>query len=98
MEISKENSIFDEIFEKNGVKYQASVCIGELAELTEELAKFIREKGNRMHMAEELADVMLCVESLIRHFEFDKQVELFYDFKLKRLKLMYIDGDETNER
>ncbi len=94
MQIEEEAKIYQDIFEKNGVKHQAAVCIEELAELTKELTKLIRDKGSRMHIAEELADVSLCVESLVQYFEFEKEVGLFQDFKLKRLKLMYIDGDE----
>jgi NTP pyrophosphatase (non-canonical NTP hydrolase) len=91
----KKKQIYNDIFEKNGAEYQAGVCIEELAELTKALTKFIRHKGSRMKIAEELADVNICVESLIQHFEFEKEVQMFMTFKLNRLKLMYIDGEET---
>jgi NTP pyrophosphatase (non-canonical NTP hydrolase) len=94
MNFTEEYEIYKQIFEKNGAVHQAGIGIEECAELTKELTKFVRGKGSRMKMAEELADVIICVESLIHHFEFNEQVNLFKDFKLKRLKLMYIDGDE----
>lgn len=94
MDKKQESKIYEDIFEKNGAKYQAGVCIEELAELTKELTKYIREKGSRMKMAEELADVSLCIRSLIQYFEFQQEVDLFIDFKLRRLRLMYIDGEE----
>lgn len=94
MSVEERKEIYKKIFEKNGPEYQAAICIEECAELTKELTKYIRGKANRMKVAEEIADVILCVYSLINYFEFEEDVKLFFDFKMQRLKHFYVEGDE----
>ena len=43
---------------------QTVVAIEELSELTKELTKQIRGKGNHEHLVEEVADVLICVKQV----------------------------------
>lgn len=91
--------IYNKIIKQNGVEHQIKVCIEELAELTKELTKHIRNdtNENRMHLAEEIADVKICLEQLILYYNINNEIEFFKEFKLTRLLLFYIK-DKTNEK
>lgn len=88
--------IYAQIIAKNGWKYQYTVAIEELSELTKELTKAIRDKVSYMHICEEIADVEIClaeIKSTIPRAQL--QVQMFKAFKLKRLAVLYIEGIET---
>ena len=90
-----EEQVYDAIIEKNGWQHQYTVAIEELAELTKELTKAIRNKISTAHICEEIADVEICLEQIKRTIPRSKeQIQLFKEFKLKRLEVLYIDGVE----
>jgi hypothetical protein len=83
------------IIKKNGAKYQMGVVIEELAELTKELTKHLRNKGSAMHTCEEIADVEICLEQLkliMPHSAL--QIGIFKRFKFERLQKLYLEGGE----
>ena len=84
------------IIKKNGEKHQASVCIEECSELIKELTKFLRTgKKDKMHMAEEVADVLITLRHLTIIFLLtDEDISLFHDFKMDRLAHWYLKGDK----
>jgi hypothetical protein len=91
----KDRDILQGIIDKNGVKYQMGVCIEELAELTKELTKHLRDKGSASHTLEEIADVEVTLAQLKLMFnDGAAKVNMFRRYKLQRLYLMYIKGDE----
>lgn len=67
---------------------QKIVAIEELSELQKEICKDLRGQGNSYNLAEEIADVIICLEQLIKMYGYDKnmKIETFLDFKTTRLK------------
>lgn len=47
-----------------GKEVQSTVCMEECAELIQAISKEKRGKSDRMHLAEEMADVLICIELL----------------------------------
>ena len=47
-----------------GKEAQSTVCMEECAELIQAISKEKRGKSDRMHLAEEIADVLICIEIL----------------------------------
>ena len=47
-----------------GEEAQSIVCMEECAELIQAISKELRGKSDRMHLAEEIADVLICIEIL----------------------------------
>lgn len=79
---------------KFGREHQLAVTIEELAELQKKLTKAIRGKVDDMAIAEEIADVIICIDQLLVMFDPGcEKLEMFKDFKLKRLQRFYIDGE-----
>ena len=72
---------------KNGKAMQTVVAIEEMSELQKELSKFIRGKGNRDNLIEEVADVLVMITQiqLMYHIP-DDEVERIMHLKLNRLK------------
>lgn len=65
---------------------QKVVAIEELAELQKEITKDLREKGNRINLTEELADVEIMLEQLKEMYLIDTQaLDLIKRQKLERL-------------
>lgn len=94
----KRDEIYAALIYKNGQDNQLNVAIEEMAELTKELTKMLRAKGNRMHLVEELSDVEICLAELKLIFTItEKEIELFKSFKIKRLEHYYL-GDENGNK
>ena len=49
---------------KNGIKLQSVIAMEECSELIKEISKFIRGKGNKDNLVEEMADVLIVIEQL----------------------------------
>lgn len=58
-------TIFEKAIETYGVDLQKQVAIEEMAELTKEICKEFRGKGNREHIIEEIADVDIMLQQLM---------------------------------
>ena len=50
--------------EHYGKDVQSTVCMEECAELIQEISKEKRGKSDKDHLAEEMADVIICIEML----------------------------------
>lgn len=77
-----------EILEKAITKYgqnQLIVAIEELSELQKELTKYLRNKGNLNHIAEEIADVEIMVKQIKMYFCINDTVQEWKDYKIGRL-------------
>lgn len=75
MTIGEIMTIFEKAIEVYGADLQKQVAIEEMAELTKEICKDFRGVGNREHIAEEIADVLIMMS----------QLEIIYDIKTKEL-------------
>lgn len=68
-------TILEKAIETYGADLQKQVAIEEMAELTKEICKDFRGKGNKDHILEEIADVCIMIEQLM----------IMYDFSLDML-------------
>ena len=79
--------IFAKTIVKNGIKLQSVIAMEECSELTKEISKFIRGKGIKDNLVEEMADVLIVIEQLKMMYAISPQ-ELgeMVDKKVNRLK------------
>lgn len=79
-------AVYDAAFAANGKDLQIWKAIEEMAELTNEIAKF---KGgdyrNRHGLVDEIADVTIMMEQLRLMFGLNEAVQARIDFKVRRL-------------
>lgn len=59
-----DKQIIADSIEHYGKEAQSTVCMEECAELIQAISKEKRGKSDRMHLAEEMADVLICIELL----------------------------------
>lgn len=64
MEIEEMMTVFEKAIAVYGESLQKQVAIEEMAELTKEICKDFRGKGNREHILEEIVDVSIMLEQL----------------------------------
>ena len=81
--------IYKRLREQNGDSAQLVVAIEELSELTKEITKCLRNKGNIDLLAEEVADVEIMVEQVKLIFNVQDKVEAARQIKLQRLENGY---------
>ena len=65
MAIEEMMTIFEKALETYGADLQKQVAIEEMAELTKEICKDFRGKGDREHIIEEIADVDIMLQQLM---------------------------------
>lgn len=70
----------------NGPAYETIVAIEEMSELTKELTKDWRDMGNLEHIAEEMADVEICLAMLKLIYCNAEEVKTWKAKKLKRME------------
>ena len=69
-----------------GVDAQSTVCMEECAELIQAISKEKRGKHDYKHLAEEIADVLICISMLQDMYEIDSSdIQLWIDLKQKRI-------------
>ncbi len=84
MEKEQERKIYDEAIEFFGVTSQKIMVIEEMSELTKELCKELRNRGNVEQIADELADVEITLAQIKIIYDIHQKVEEHKDFKLNR--------------
>ena len=57
-----------------GVDMQSTVCMEECAELIQAISKEKRGMHNENHLAEEIADVEICIEMIKQMFDVRQEV------------------------
>ena len=80
-----------------GIEAQRLKCIEEMAELTKELCKDAFGKGDREHIAEEIADVKIMLAQMEKAYRVGVEVGEWQAKKIKRLAVMLNivkEGDE----
>lgn len=86
--------LYGKLEKKFGRNHQLAVAVEELAELQKEVTKAIRGKANDMRIAEEIADVVVCLEQLLMYYDVDGvKTMVFKRFKLERLLTFYVEGE-----
>ena len=68
-------TVIQKAIDTYGADLQKQVAIEEMAELTKEICKDFRGKGNREHILEEIADVKIMLSQLL----------IMYDIKVWEL-------------
>lgn len=58
------NKTYNDLINRYGEEKQLIVAIEELSELTKELTKILRGKGNKTRLVEEIADCYICLEQI----------------------------------
>ena len=83
-----------------GEEAQCIVAIEELSECAKEICKVLRGKGDREHLAEEIADATIMLEQLRYFFGINEDVCEWMDSKIKRLdaKLKKENRDEVSRK
>ena len=77
----------DPIAKKNGKEVISVVAIEECSELQKEITKMMRERGNKMNLLEEMADVYICLSFLEQIFNVKPdEMQKSIDVKLLREK------------
>ena len=60
------------IMDKNGKNYQFTIAMEEISEVIKEVSKNIRGENNRNEIAEEAADVFMCLKEIFCFFDIDE--------------------------
>jgi len=84
MDKSQEEKIFEDAINLFGSTSQKIMVIEEMSELTKELCKDLRDRGNIGSIAEEIADVEITLAQIKRIYDINKQVDEYKDYKLNR--------------
>ena len=84
MDKQREQKIYDDAIDFFGVTSQKIMVIEEMSELTKELCKELRDRGDVEQIADELADVEITLAQLKMIYNIHDKVEEHKDFKLKR--------------
>ena len=85
-----------------GADTECVVSMEEMAELQQQISKFIRGTGDRVSLLEEMADVYICLDMLMYIYGIDAdEMQKAIDVKLKRnfewqIKGDYLDGRNYN--
>lgn len=71
--------------EHYGKDVQSTVCMEECAELIQAISKEKRGKSDKSHLAEEMADVYICLEMLMEIYNISsKEIESMIERKQQR--------------
>ena len=85
MNKEQEDKIYEDAIDFFGDESQKIMVIEEMSELTKELCKELRGRGDVEHVADELADVEITLAQIKKIYHIHQTVEDHKDFKLKRL-------------
>ena len=69
-----------------GDRIQMTVALEEMAECQQAICKILRGGENFDHLAEEVADAIICLELIRMLFNIDDRVEYYMDSKVRRLE------------
>ena len=69
-----DKSIVAKSIEHYGVENQSTVCMEECAELIQAISKEKRGMHNENHLAEEIADVEICIEMIKQMLDVRQEV------------------------
>jgi len=79
-------------------EHQVIMAIEELAELQKELTKYLCKRGDKVHIAEEMADVEIMLAQLKIIFNDEKEMEAAKARKMEKLRRLLEDHDTKNKK
>lgn len=80
------SQVLEKAIEVYGKDLQKQVAIEEMAELTKEICKDFRGKGNREHIIEEMADVCIMLDQLMIIYDIEPN-EMLDEIDIKTARL-----------
>ena len=87
--------LYDKAKETFGEKTQFIVALEELSELQKEITKYLRGKGNKEHLTEEIADVRIMLSQITHFLNISNEDVLeIIEYKLNRLAKRINDKEE----
>lgn len=98
MKQENKEKLYDKLVKTYGEENQCFMCIEEMSELTKELLKF--ERGDcgldqYDRIAEEIADVRITLEQVIRIYDIEDDVNCWYERKLLRTRNRLLDTKQV---
>jgi NTP pyrophosphatase (non-canonical NTP hydrolase) len=97
MELEERLELYSKAFSRYGYDKQVIVAIEEMSELTKELTKNLRVGFDLLayydNIEEEIADVEIMMEQLIRMFSNRKAIDEIKNQKLERLERRLNNGE-----
>ena len=96
MEKNQENKVYQDAIDLFGITSQKIMVIEEMSELTKELCKELRDRGNVENIADELADVEITLAQIKQIYNIHNMVEEHKNFKLERLSSIMKKIKEEN--
>ncbi len=97
MNKDQENQLYQDAIDFFGDLSQKVMVIEEMSELTKELCKELRNRGNVDHIAEELADVEITLAQIKLIYGIDELVQQHKEFKLNRFANIMKDLKEKQQ-
>ena len=97
MNKDQENQLYQDAIDFFGDLSQKVMVIEEMSELTKELCKELRDRGNIDHIAEELADVEITLSQIKLIYGIDELVQQHKEFKLNRFANIMKDLKEKQQ-
>lgn len=100
MNYEEREKVYTNALVRYGEETQLVVALEELSECQKEICKFLRGYGNAGHLAEEVADAMICLEQVVYIFGIREMVDIQMDRKVARLddnlrKEAFVHGPES---
>ena len=87
------------IMDKLGKNYQFTIAMEEMSELIKELSKNIRGENNRNEIAEEAADVFMCLKEIFCFFDIDElEIQQILHQKIEKYYKVDPEGAKSGRR
>ena len=84
--MSRYENVYSKAIIKYGITNQLVVAVEELSELQKEVTKFIRGKGDKANLTEEIADVEIMLEQIKMICAVNrKDIDKYINIKINRL-------------
>ena len=79
-------ALYRRVFAKYGIDHQQNMLMEECAELIFTMNKFKRDRAVALHLAEEMADVLIMIDQIAYNHDLYADIEHYKKLKLERLK------------
>lgn len=90
--LTERREIYEKAVEKYGLENQLWVLVEEVGELLQAVGKTGRARVENPalrddnHLAEETADLFICLEQLTANMNLESLIDFMVDYKIRRLK------------
>jgi len=98
--MASKEQVFEAAMERWGIKSQLDMVAEECCELAVVALKIYRANNGRNtdNLAEEMADVELCLEQICNYFDLREQIDGWKDKKLRRLAYLIESTNPNKEK